>query len=183
MPALPANYETLSAMITPALFLTANGSLIISTSNRMARVADRLRALNEAIDRLDRGVSDVDFVPDRMELADAQLARMWRRYRHIRSALMLLYLALASFAATSLALAVDVWLGHQIIGVPTGLALVGVVLMTSACVKLAREAVAALRGEDLELRFYRALRDRRSRLGPKPTDRAPAPNSPEPLDP
>ena len=38
-------YTTLSAMITPAIFMTANASLIISTSNRMSRVVDRIRVL------------------------------------------------------------------------------------------------------------------------------------------
>ena len=49
MPAIiPTNYATLSAMITPAVFfMTANGSLIISTSNRMSRIVDRVRVLNE----------------------------------------------------------------------------------------------------------------------------------------
>ena len=161
MPVLSASYETLSAMITPALFLTASGSLIISTSNRMARIADRVRTLNETIDRLDRGLGETDFVPDRIKLAEGQLARMSKRNRRIRSALTYLYLALASFAATSLLIAVDVWLGHRIAAVPTALAIVGVVLLTTACVKLAREALAALHGEDLEVRFYRALRERR----------------------
>ena len=47
MPIDPPSYATLSAMITPAIFLTANGSLIISTSNRMSRVVDRIRVLND----------------------------------------------------------------------------------------------------------------------------------------
>jgi hypothetical protein len=37
--------ETVAAMIAPALFLTATGSLLISTSNRIARIVDRIRAL------------------------------------------------------------------------------------------------------------------------------------------
>ncbi len=47
-------YATLSAMITPAIFLTANGSLIISTSNRMSRIVDRIRVLNDLGDRIGR---------------------------------------------------------------------------------------------------------------------------------
>ena len=55
MPAAPENYAALSAMITPALFMTATGSLIISTSNRMSRIVDRIRELNEQADDLSRG--------------------------------------------------------------------------------------------------------------------------------
>lgn len=161
MPAIPENYQTLSAMITPALFLTANGSLIISTSNRLARIADRVRTLGETLDRLDRIPGDLDFVPERIELADEQLGRLARRNEHIRVALTLLYLALASFAATSLALAADVWFAHRIVVLPTALAVVGVLLMMAACVRLSREAIAALNGEDREVRFYRELHARR----------------------
>jgi Protein of unknown function (DUF2721) len=161
MSPIPANYAVLSAMITPALFLTANGSLIISTSNRLARIADRVRVLNETIDRLDRVPGDLDFVPDRIGLAEEQLGRMARRNEHIRVALTLLYLALAAFAATSLSLAVDVLFSNRIAFLPTALAVVGVVLMMAACVRLSREAIAALNGEDREVRFYRELRAKR----------------------
>ena len=61
MPVSPPNYTTLTAMITPALFMTANGSLIISTSNRMSRIVDRIRQLNELADSLSRGASNLDF--------------------------------------------------------------------------------------------------------------------------
>ena len=57
MPLMPTSqYDTLTAMITPAIFLTANASLIISTSNRMSRVVDRIRVLNDLVDRMGRGV-------------------------------------------------------------------------------------------------------------------------------
>ena len=48
MPVAPPNYSTLAAMITPAIFMTATGSLIISTSNRMSRIVDRIRLLERA---------------------------------------------------------------------------------------------------------------------------------------
>ena len=66
IPTITPGYATLSAMITPAIFLTANGSLIISTSNRMSRVVDRIRVLNDQADKLCRGATDLDYVPDRV---------------------------------------------------------------------------------------------------------------------
>ena len=59
--AVPSQYETLSAMITPAIFLTANASLIISTSNRMSRVVDRNRVLNDLVDKLDGNKTELDY--------------------------------------------------------------------------------------------------------------------------
>src|SRR2546423_5065670 len=79
MPNAPTSYAMPSAMITPAIFLTANGSLIISTSNRMSRVVDRIRVLNDLADTLCRGASDLDYVRERVAHMQDQLNRlMWR---------------------------------------------------------------------------------------------------------
>ncbi len=166
MMADPLNYEILSAMITPALFMTACGSLIISTSNRMSRIVDRIRLLNEEGDALGRGARTVDFVAERRVQVSDQLRRLEVRADRIRIALTVLYMAFAMFVGTSLTLALDVLLGKLLAAVPTGLAVVGVCLLLVACINLVREALAALRGNRLETRFYnelQAMRDAASR--------------------
>ena len=40
-----AHYQILTAMLAPALFMTATSSLIMSANNRLARIVDRLRHL------------------------------------------------------------------------------------------------------------------------------------------
>src|SRR3954451_6264246 len=105
MPAPPPSYATLSAMITPAIFMTANGSLIISTSNRMSRVVDRIRTLNDLGDDLCRGESKLDFPVERRAHVVDQLDRLIRRSDLIRMALTMLYLSFAAFVGTSLTLA------------------------------------------------------------------------------
>ncbi len=162
-----AAYETLSAMITPAIFLTANGSLIISTSNRMSRVVDRIRVLNEQGDRICRGTTDLDFGVARLEHIQSQLNQLVWRGDRIRYALVALYLAFSSFVGTSLTLALDSWTpSHVLIALPTFLAILGVLLMLLACVNLVREALEALRSNRLEVNFYRSLHERRKTEGP-----------------
>lgn len=155
-------YATLSAMITPAIFLTANGSLIISTSNRMSRIVDRIRVLNDLGDRIGRRGSDFDYPRERLANVEAELNRLvWRSYR-IRYALVTLYLAFGAFVGTSLTLAIDVWTDkHSLIFLPTLLAVLGVFMMLAACVNLVREALEALRGNRKELWFFRELQARR----------------------
>ena len=161
MPVGPTTYETLSAMITPAIFLTANGSLIISTSNRMARVVDRIRVLNDLGDRLCRGGTDLDYPSDRLVHLQDQLDRLVWRSDRIRLALMALYLAFGAFVGTSLGLAIDVLFANKLAALPTAAAVLGVGLMLFACVNLVREALEALRSNRLEIGFFRALRERR----------------------
>jgi hypothetical protein len=45
MSGIPTPAEVLSAMITPAVLISAAGTLVLSTSNRLSRVTDRIRAL------------------------------------------------------------------------------------------------------------------------------------------
>jgi hypothetical protein len=156
------SYAVLSAMITPAIFLTANGSLIISTSNRMSRIVDRIRVLNDLADKLCRGVTDLDFTEDRLAHVQDQLNRLVLRGDRIRYALTALYLAFGAFAGTSLTLAIDVWTGNLLVFLPTLLAVLGVGLMLFACVNMVREAFEALRSNRLEIGFFRDLHNRRS---------------------
>ena len=162
MPTDLPDYSTLTAMITPALFMTATGSLIISTSNRMSRIVDRIRQLNDLGDMLSRGQSDVDFPAERIAHIVAQLDRLVTRSDRIRQALTLLYLALALFVGTSLSMAIHVLIGSNVLAMPTALAIAGVSLLLLASVQLTREAHAALGGNRVEIDFYRELRRRRS---------------------
>ncbi len=161
MPLDLPSYATLSAMITPAIFLTANGSLIISTSNRMSRIIDRIRVLNDQRDSICRGAADLDFKSARVDHIQDQLRRLLSRSERIRYALTMLYVAFGAFVCTSLALAIDVLCGNKLVALPTGLALIGVSLMLASCVNLVREALEAIRSNRLEITFYRDLHQRR----------------------
>ena len=156
------NYSTLTAMITPALFMTATGSLIISTSNRMSRIVDRIRQLNDQGDSLSRGKVDLDFPAVRLDHIAAQLESLLTRSNRIRQALTLLYLALALFVGTSLTTAIHVLIGSDVLALPTALAIGGVSLLLLASVQLTREAHTALGGNRLEIDFYKDLRRRRA---------------------
>lgn len=164
-PLSASQYETLTAMITPAIFLTANASLIISTSNRMSRVVDRIRVLNDLVDRIGRGVSDLDYIPERVDHLRDQLRRLEWRNDRIRYALTTLYVAFTTFVCTSLTLAFDALLSNRLVALPILLAVAGVGLLLFAGVNLALEALEALRTNRLEIRFYRELFDRRAADG------------------
>lgn len=154
-------YSTLAAMISPALFMTATGSLIISTSNRMSRIIDRVRLLNNQADELTRGESTLDFPEERLAHILEEIGIQVWRSECVRWSLTLLYFALSLFVGTSLSMAVDVLLGNSLGALPTTLAIGGVTLMMIASIQLTREAHAALRGNQREIRFFKELRDKR----------------------
>jgi hypothetical protein len=141
--------------------MTAGGSLIISTSNRMARIVDRIRQLNDLADNLSRGKSDLDFPTERLDHIAGELDRLVRRSDRILLALTLLYMAMAMFVGTSLTMAIDALIGNYLAALPTSTAIAGVLLLLLASVQLTREAHAALRGNGQEIAFFRGLRQRR----------------------
>lgn len=153
MPLEPTTFATLSAMITPAMFMTANGSLIISTSNRMSRVVDRIRVLNDRGDELCRGEAKLDYASEHRSHVVDQLDRLVGRSDLVRLALTMLYLSFAAFVGTSLTLAVDTLIGNRRVmaGVATSLSVAGVGLMLLASLNLVREAHAGLASNRREI--------------------------------
>ena len=147
-------YETVAAMIAPALFLTATASLMISTATRMGRIVDRIRVLVETCDRMRREDDVTEFPEVRRKHALAELRRLQGRSDRAMAAVTLLYTAFGCFAATSMTIAIDSVTGHRIASLPTLFAIVGVALLLAASVNLVVEARTALRSNDLEVQFF-----------------------------
>ena len=112
------DYAILTAMLAPAFFMTATGSLLISASNRLARVVDRLRQLMKEMEQ------STD--QDELEWLDHRISRQRRRSRLILRANQLLYLSLSLFVGTSLMVMLDVFLPSPAGALPTTFAGLGV---------------------------------------------------------
>ena len=163
-------YATVTAMIAPALFLTATASLMISTVTRVARIVDRIRALVALCDRATRGDEVLDLPDVRRRHALDELQRLQRRSNRAIAAVTLLHAAFGCFAMTSMAIAIDSITGHHIEATPTIFAFAGVALLLAASMNLVLEARAALRSNEKEVRFFFEL----ERLRGEPISDAPA---------
>jgi hypothetical protein len=130
-----SHYAILTAMLTPAFFLTATASLLISANSRLARVIDRARVLLRELPDLTED--------DRLQ-HEALIALQRRRSLIILRGSQLLYVAISFFVGTSLAVAGDAFLGYRASGLPTALAALGVTSMFAASLLLAREAALAV---------------------------------------
>ncbi len=101
----------LTAMITPAVLISACGSMILSTSHRLGRVVDRVRALSDKLDELfGKGA---DETKDRQTIIFAQLDKLTSRARILQRAMVTFYLALGMFVATSVAIGVVAFVPNQ----------------------------------------------------------------------
>jgi Protein of unknown function (DUF2721) len=135
------HYAILTSMLAPALLMAATGSLLVSANTRLARVVDRLRALIVAWD---------EEAPDRAE-RDLQIRRHRQRAHLVLRACQLLYTALGAFVGTSLALAVDAFLGFRLGVLPTVLAVIGVTFLLLASIAMGSEVSLSVRSFDEEL--------------------------------
>ena len=91
----------LTAMITPAVLISACGSMILSTSSRLGRVVDRVRFL---LDKLEELARDRIEEKARQGMIFAQLDKLTSRARILQRAMVAFYLATGMFVATSVAI-------------------------------------------------------------------------------
>lgn len=132
----PSHYAVVSAMITPAFFLTATASLIATSNARLSRVVDRMRIDITELQRLDH--------PTQSRQLRQRVDQHRQRSRLVLAAVRLLYGAVTSFVGTSMAIALDSVIGWHLDALPMALAVVGVLLLFLASICLGREARMAL---------------------------------------
>jgi threonine/homoserine/homoserine lactone efflux protein len=151
MPELPAGLSVLSAMITPAVLISACGQLIFSTSNRLGRIVDRVRELTKVVEQLFSG-EVADFPDERRHEVDIQMGFFAQRSRLVQQALTSFYVSLGLFVATTLGIGLTAFL-PEIAFVPGILGIAGTITLFYGSMLLIREARLALRSVDQEMEF------------------------------
>lgn len=153
MPALPS--EVLGGMITPALLISACGTLVLSTSNRLSRVVDRVRVLTAEVE-----VACADGKPTvssrRVTLITRQLEQLTARALLLRSSMTAIYASIVLLIGTSLSVGVAVLLGWSY-AVPIVFALTGAGALFYGSVLLMREAWSAVVSTLAEMEYAREL--------------------------
>jgi hypothetical protein len=151
---MPSDLGVLTSMITPAVLISACAGLILSTSVRLGRVVDRVRALSERFEEMaGRKSEDVVLFEDRLELTFAQLDWLTTRARHLQRAMTTFYLSLGLFVATSVAIGITAALDGQYVAVPVIFGMVGVAMLFVGTMLLGLEATMALRSIHAEMDF------------------------------
>lgn len=104
---LNTTIEFLTAMITPALLISATGSLVLSTSTRLGRVVDRVRALEVRLGELIYAEEhDVPLYDKRVEVIVDLLDKVTTRSRILQKAMGAFYYGLGFFVLTSVTIAI-----------------------------------------------------------------------------
>lgn len=134
----------LTAMITPAVLISACGALIFSTSTRLGRVIDRVRVLSERFQEVAAHPEKDEMFQERQVLIFTQLDRQTSRARLIQRAMTAYYTALGIFVATTVAIAILSAAARQYTWVAVALGLIGTLFMLYGSTLLIIESRMAL---------------------------------------
>jgi hypothetical protein len=157
IPTLDTAQRVLSATITPAVLILATGSLILTTTNRLVRVIDRVREMLPEFEKQAEITKTDESGEQKRKMMFLQLDTATTRARLVQRALTQLYLALGTFLATSIALGVIALANFKQAWIPLTLGLVGVLLLFSASVLLIVESRISMNSTYAEMDYIRSI--------------------------
>jgi len=102
---LSTGLTVLTAMITPAVLISASGTLILSTTTRLGRVVDRVRELSDKFEQLSsQEAPKSEMEHRRLSMIFAQLDALTSRARLLQRTITAFHLAVGIFVATSVSI-------------------------------------------------------------------------------
>ena len=153
MDALSSALAVLTAMITPAVLISACGTLILSTSTRLGRVVDRVRALSDTFEELAHGDGAREMLEERRAVIFDQLDKLTTRARLLQRCMTVFYSALGIFVLTSVTIGLTALTGAGRGWLPVVAGLCGALLLSYGSVLLIFEARLALSTITAEMDF------------------------------
>ena len=139
-------------MITPAVLISASGTMILSTSTRLGRVVDRVRSLSDRLREISAGDDQSEFFEEERAMLFDQLDKLTSRSRLLQRAMTTFYLAVGVFVATSVSLGVVSFLG-RVAWVPVAMGLIGASFLFYGSMLAVFEARLALSTTHAEMDF------------------------------
>ncbi|MEO6334842.1 MAG: DUF2721 domain-containing protein [Pyrinomonadaceae bacterium] len=152
--ALNSTIEFLTAMVTPALLISATGSLVLSTSTRLGRVIDRVRQLEIRLSDLIYA-EDKDAVPlydKRVEVIVDLLDKVTTRSRILQRAMQTFYYGIGMFTLTSVTIAIAA-IVNTARWVPIPIGIIGIMFLFWGSVLMLRETGMATATVNAEMDF------------------------------
>jgi hypothetical protein len=132
----------LSNMITPAVLILASGSLIMTTSQRLSRVIERVRKISQEFMQIEKSSDKESDNERKRRILYTLLKKSARRSKLLTRAMTILYVSLGLFVSTSLAIGIVAVTHWRFTWIPTVLGLIGALfLFFSAAVLIVESRV------------------------------------------
>lgn len=155
--ALSSTIEFLTAMITPALLISATGSLVLSTSTRLGRVIDRVRYLEERLSELiyTENKQEIPLYDKRVEVIVDLLDKVTSRSRLLQKAMQWFYYGLGAFILCSVSIALAAFLSRYAFAkyLPIAIGVFGIMFLFYGSMLMLRETRMATATVNAEMDF------------------------------
>jgi len=155
--ALNTTIEFLTAMVTPALLISATGSLVLSTSTRLGRVVDRVRNLEVRLGELIyvENREDIPLYDKRVEVVVDLLDKVTSRSRILQRALGTFYYGIGAFVLTSVLIAIAAFFSnYRLLQLfPIGIGIGGIMCLFYGSFLMIRETRMATATVNAEMDF------------------------------
>ncbi len=156
----------LTAMITPAVLISACGTLLLSTSHRIVRVIDRVHDWSARLEAMARDPAEAEFDRELRLMVIAQLDATARRARLLRWSMTAYYLAVGLFVADIIAIGLVTLIHVDGAWLTVGLGMLGAAVLLGGSMTLIAEAHIALITTQREMVHLRRIGHRH--LPPRP---------------
>jgi hypothetical protein len=143
----------LSAMFAPVVLISACASLVLSTSNRLARVLERTRKLLERFEHVARSSTTDERAEEESMMLYDEMILSTRRTRLLQRAMASLYLATSVFITASVILGIVAIVNEGYSWLPLLLMMLGAGLMFYTSVMLIAEISLTRRAIKIEMDF------------------------------
>lgn len=147
----------LTAMIAPAVLISACGPLLLSTTIRFGRVVDRVRALSSLIEDLSHGRGAQEHAEDKIALYFEQLERQSERARLLQRGLRSFYSALGAFILSSMTIGLLAVGQYHLDWIPVCIGLSGTIFLFYGAVLLIHESRLGFESMSHELDVLKKL--------------------------
>jgi len=155
---LSSALAVLAAMITPALLISAAGMFILSTSNRLGRVVDRVRVIGDKLDALLHDTTGVELYEERKAMLMEQMRHQSGRAKLLQRTLSVFYITAGIFVLTSVAIGLDALFNRPgLHWLPVLLGLSGALCLLYGSGMLVMEARMAIASLNDEVQFLNRL--------------------------
>lgn len=142
----------LTAMITPALLISASGTLVLTTSTRLGRVIDRARGLELRLNELitSKEKAEIPLYSRRIEVVFDLLDKVTTRTRMLQKALFVFYCSLVMFVLTSLSIGFVGLLNHYA-WIPVPIGMIGMLFVFYGSIMMMQESRIATATTNAEM--------------------------------
>lgn len=154
---IPIAQQTIQAILTPALMISACGLLLLGLNNRYAIVISRIRLLNDEKRRklADPEGIDREYVDAlRFESVLQQIPSLLIRANYLRRALMLLWGGVICYILSSILLGLGLFFGIQAASVAVWIFMLGLLSAMAGVVFALMDIALAYRVLKLEVEIY-----------------------------